>query len=189
MSLQLSRQARRLSIAGLAVGAVCAVAPALPAHAGPATSGVRDWSAAASPADAPRPVAPVLDGFRLTHLPAGLGTPSDFRYEWDDVAFCSRDWESRHGDGWRVDLTIETLRGDRLSSLAALRDYLTDYLEQDPDSWQLTPVTIGHRPGLRTDNRVFWLVRPGLAVSVSIDRERYGVPELLRTARGVHELR
>ncbi|MEV0838006.1 hypothetical protein AB0I55_00445 [Actinocatenispora sera] len=183
MSLQLSR---RLSIAGLAVGAVCAVAPALPAHAGPAASGAPDRTpavAASRPAAHP---APVLDGFRLTHLPAGLGTPSDFAYEWDDVAFCSRDWESRYGDGWRVDLTVETLRGDRLASLAALRAYLTDYLEQGPD-WRLTPVSIGHHPGLRTDDRVFWLVRPGVAVSVSIDPERYGVAELLRTARGVRE--
>jgi hypothetical protein len=187
MSLQLSRRARRLSIAGLAVGAVCAIAPALPAHAGPAGPSVRDAAAAPSRPVAAHP-APVLDGFRLTHLPAGLGAPSDFAYEWDEVAFCSRDWESRHGDGWRVDLTVETLRGDRLTSLAALRGYLTDYLEQGPD-WRLTPVTIGHHSGLRTDDRVFWLVRPGVAVSVSIDPERYGVAELLRTARGVRERR
>ena len=184
MSLQLSR---RLSIVGLAVGVVCAVAPVLPAYAGASASGVRDFSApAAAPDDAARP-GPVLDGFRLTHLPAGLGTPSNFAYEWDDVAFHARDWETRHDDGWRVDLTIETLRGDRLASLAAVRDYLTDYLEQDPASWTLRPVTIGHRRGLRTDDRVFWLMRPGLAVSVSIDPDRYGVAELLRTARGVHE--
>ncbi|BCJ35673.1 hypothetical protein Athai_31760 [Actinocatenispora thailandica] len=189
MSLQHSRRARRLSIAGLAVGAMCAVAPALPAHAGATASGVRDWSTpVVSPAAASRR-APVLDGFRLTHLPTGLGTPSDFEYEWNDVTFHSRDWESRHGAGWRVDLTIETLRGDRLSSLAALRGYLTDYLEQDPGSWRLRPVPVGSHPGLRTDDRVFWLVRPGLAVSVDMDPERYGPSELLRTARGVHEQR
>lgn len=201
--------ARRMPLAGLTAGVLCALAPALPVHASD-PGGVHPHHAthlrASTPATAGNPAVrvghgdvrtvadteatrrktEVLDGFALTYLPAGLGSPSDFTSEWRRVRLHSRVWESRTGDGWRVDATIETLRGDRLGTVSKLRGYLADYLQKDPDHWHPTPVTISGHPGFRTGDRVCWLVRPGVAVSVSLDMDRYGRAELMRTARGIH---
>lgn len=125
-----------------------------------------------------------LDGFVIGYLPDGVGTPSDFQYEWGDVTFHTRDWESRTDSGWQVDLTVQTLRGDRLDDLDAVRDFLVDYLEKDPDGWRLEPFRNGHYRGYLADDQAFWFVRPGVAASVRIDRERYDRTELTATARG-----
>ncbi|MGA8113529.1 MAG: hypothetical protein WCA46_07710 [Actinocatenispora sp.] len=125
-----------------------------------------------------------LDGFTISYLPDGVGTVSDFEYEWGEVKFHTKDWESRIGEGWRVDLTVQTLRGDRLADTAALRAYLTEYQEKDPDTWHLTAFRNGSYHGFVSSDQAFWLVRPGLAASVKIDRDRFSHDELVDTAHG-----
>jgi hypothetical protein len=128
-----------------------------------------------------------LDGFVIKHVPAGVGElESDFAYEWEDVAFHSRVWETGPdaAGGYRVDLTVQTLRGTTLSDLEAVRAFLVEYLERDPEAWPLRQVKVGRYDGYRDDERVFWFVSPGVAASVAIDRERFGGAELCRTARG-----
>ena len=127
-----------------------------------------------------------LDGFSITHVPRGVGPlESEFAYEWEDVSFHSRVWESGSDqEGYRVDLTVQTMRGSSLTGLEAVRSYLTDYLEKDPKEWELRRVKVGRHQGYRDDDRIFWWVSPGVAASVRIDRSRFGDPDLLGTARG-----
>lgn len=129
-----------------------------------------------------------LDGFVIDHVPGGIGTPSDFEYEWEDVVFHSRVWETGPDPegATKVDLTVKTIRGEKLIDLETLRTYLTEYHEQDPDSWELTPLDVGGYGGYRTDDQVFYFISPGLAAEVSIDRTRFGEDDLLTTAMGFH---
>ncbi len=129
-----------------------------------------------------------LDGFVIKHLPHGIGTPSDFEYEWEDVSFHSRVWETGPDPegGYKVDLTVKTLRGEKLTDLEALKSFLVEYEEKDPDSWELRPVKVGPYDGLATDDEVFYFVSPGVAAEVSLDRERFTEQDLLHTADGFH---
>lgn len=161
--------------AAVAATALCAISP------GPAGAG---------PDPGPDPAATTtLDGFRLGHLPDGLGAMvSDFDYEWDDVSFRTRVWE-RGPDaegGYHVDLLAAVLRGDRLTDPDALRDFLAEYLERDPKQWALQPYERDAYHGYADTGRVFFLVRPGVAVQVAADEG--GVvsqDELIATADGV----
>ena len=146
----------------------------------------RSPSACPQAAPAPRR-APVVDGFRLGWLPAGLGNSvSDFTYEWDGVSFSSRVWETGSDDaGWQVDLQVTVMRGDVLSDPAAMHAYLAHYHERDPETWaQATFDHLGD-PGFRTDSAVFWLSEPGIAVWVRLDGERFSDQALVRTACAV----
>lgn len=125
-----------------------------------------------------------LDGFVIEHLPAGLGTPSDFEYEWGDVVFHSRVWETTIGDATTVDLTVKTIRGEKLIDLESLRTFLTEYHEKDPDTWELTAKDIGGYGGYAAEDQVFYFISPGVAAEVSIDRSRFSVDDLLNTAVG-----
>ncbi|MEU4394623.1 hypothetical protein [Kribbella sp. NPDC023855] len=129
-----------------------------------------------------------MDGFVIDHVPGGIGTPSDFEYEWEDVVFHSRVWETGPDPegATKVDLTVKTIRGEKLIDLETLRTYLTEYHEQDPESWELTPLDVGGYGGYRTDDQVFYFISPGLAAEVSIDRTRFGEDDLLTTAMGFH---
>jgi hypothetical protein len=129
-----------------------------------------------------------LDGFRIEHLPHGIGTPSDFEYEWEDVSFHSRVWETGPDPegGYKVDLTVKTLRGEKLTDLEALKAFLVEYEEKDPDSWELRAVKVGQYDGLAADDEVFYFVSPGVAAEVSLDRERFTEQDLLDTAAGFH---
>ncbi|GAA3753655.1 hypothetical protein HDA32_004436 [Spinactinospora alkalitolerans] len=130
-----------------------------------------------------------LDGFAIGHVPSGAGDAvSDFDYEWGRVAFSSRVWERRVDGGYRVDLTVAVLRGERLRDLDALREFLAEYHERDPDAWALEPFRHGEHRGHITDGQAFWLVEPGLAVSVRLDAGRFGRGELTRTALGVRRV-
>ncbi|MGV9309218.1 hypothetical protein ACWDLG_38105 [Nonomuraea sp. NPDC003727] len=110
-----------------------------------------------------------LDGFEIGHVPRGVGDRvSDFSYEWEDVRFAARVWERRLDDGgFRVDLRVLVLRGERLSTPRALRGFLSEYLEGDLRD-------TAHR-----------LVEPGVAVVVRIDGARFGREELRATATGI----
>lgn len=129
-----------------------------------------------------------LDGFVVGPVPAGVGElVTDFEFEWEEVEHRSRVWE-RGPDadgGYHVDLTVDVLRGESLTSAKALRDYLTDYYERDPATWRLDPFRQHGQPGWHDDTVAFWLAAPGVGVAVKVDRERFGARDLLRTAYGI----
>jgi hypothetical protein len=141
----------------------------------------------AAPAPTQRTVS-TLDGFAIEHLPCDIGSPSDFEYEWEDVIFHSRVWETGPDDegATKVDLTVKTVRGEGLTDLEALRTFLTEYHEKDPDQWQLTAVQMGAYSGYSTDDQLFFFVSPGVAAEVTIDRSRFSETDLTKTARGFH---
>ncbi|TDC33546.1 hypothetical protein E1261_05940 [Kribbella albertanoniae] len=142
--------------------------------------------AASSPSIEQR--ARTVDGFVIEHLPGGIGTPSDFEYEWEDVVFHSRVWETGPDPegAFKVDLTVKTLRGAKLSDLEAVKTFLVEYEEKDPGAWQLRPVKIGPYDGLADDDEVFYFISPGLAAEVSLDRTRFTEDDLISTATGFH---
>ncbi|MEV4160920.1 hypothetical protein [Nonomuraea dietziae] len=127
-----------------------------------------------------------LDGFAIGHVPRGAGpSVSEFAYEPDEGIRCaSRVWERATDDGGHsVDLTVVVLRGASLTSLGRLRSFMARHHERAPGSW--SEVMVGARPGLRADGHVFWLMEPGVAVSVTIDTGRFGPGELKAVAEGV----
>ncbi|MFD2083319.1 hypothetical protein [Actinopolymorpha cephalotaxi] len=129
-----------------------------------------------------------LDGFLVGSVPAGVGElVTDFAFEWEEVAHRSRVWESGPDadGGYQVDLTVDVLRGESLTSAGALRDYLTDYYERDPATWRLDPFKQHGQPGWHDGTIAFWLAAPGVGVAVKLDRERFGAGDLLRTAYGI----
>jgi hypothetical protein len=129
-----------------------------------------------------------LDGFVIENLPDGLGTPSDFEYEWEDVSFHSRVWETGPDPegAFKVDLTVKTLRGEKLTDLEALKTFLIEYEEKDPGAWQLTPVKVGGYDALFAGDEVFYFIAPGVAAEVTIDHERFTDEDVLDTAAGFH---
>ncbi|SHG80153.1 hypothetical protein SAMN05443575_2812 [Jatrophihabitans endophyticus] len=134
------------------------------------------------------PPRPALDGLRIGYLPAGVGASTDFAYDYDDVGFVSRVWESRTTTGWRFDLTVDVLRGDRLSTPRRLHDWLVDYQDRPAGEARYVPTHVHGRPGWVSGDEVFWLVRPGLAVLVRLDTARWPHRELLRVARAVNDV-
>jgi hypothetical protein len=130
----------------------------------------------------------ILDGFAIDHLPGGIGTPSDFEYEWEDVVFHSRVWETGPDPegATKVDLTVKTIRGEKVIDLESLRAFLTEYHEQDPATWELTAIDVAGYGGYRADDQVFFFISPGIAAEVSIDRTRFTDDDLLATAMGFH---
>jgi hypothetical protein len=145
-------------------------------------------------AAAPSTVAPsteqkagTLDGFVIENLPDGIGSPSDFEYEWEDVSFHSRVWETGpDADGaFKVDLTVKTIRGEKLTDLETLKDFLVEYEEKDP-GWQLTPVKVGGYDALFAGDEVFYFIEPGVAAEVTVDHERFTDEDVLDTAAGFH---
>jgi hypothetical protein len=130
----------------------------------------------------------VLDGFAIGQVADGVGpSVSDFEYEPEDgVRFTSRVWERETANGGHaVDLEVIVMRADRLATLGHLRDYMAEYHERDPASW--TKVQVGARPGLTDGGHVFWLVEPGVALSVSIDTARFGARALMEVAESVRK--
>jgi len=129
-----------------------------------------------------------LDGFVIEQLPGGIGSPSDFEYEWEDVVFHTRVWETGPDpDGaTRVDLTVKTVRGEKLIDLESLRTFLTEYHEKDPETWGLTAVDVGGDGGHAAEDKVFFFISPGIAAEVSIDRTRFSEEDLMTTAAGFH---
>ena len=88
----------------------------------------------------------MLDGFVIGSLPRGLGDlQTDFEYEWEDVTFHSRVWETGQDadGGYRVDLTVKTMRSSTLTDLDGVRTFLLEYYERDPAQWHLRKIKIG----------------------------------------------
>lgn len=127
-----------------------------------------------------------LDGFHIGYLPPDVGDlVSDFASEWEDVSFATRVWERQVDDGHRVDLRVHVLRGDRLGTLAELRNFLAEYHERDNADWALTDFQHGKDPGLIGAAEAFWLAEPGVAVNVLIDPERFTTDALGQVAQKV----
>lgn len=132
-----------------------------------------------------------LDGFEIRRLPKGLGEHlSEFSYEWEEVLFRTKTWERGpdENDGYRVDMNIMVMRSDRFTSLVDLREFLTEYHEKDPATWELTDFTVNGHAGYLSDNQVFWFVGPGVAVSVKVDTDRFSVRDLKAVARGIRPI-
>lgn len=127
-----------------------------------------------------------VDGFVVAHVPAGTGQRvGEFAFEWEDVTFRSQVWE-RGPDAtgaYAVDLTVKVLRGARLTDLAATREFLAGYHEQDPSTWEAYE-HLG-QPGHRRPDAVFWWACPGVAVEVTLDGTRFAESDLTATALGV----
>jgi len=129
---------------------------------------------------------PPLGGATLRYLPRGLGSSTDFAYQFERVSFTSRVWESGSASaGLRVDLDIVVMHGRRLRSPAALHDWFIHYEQRPPAEAHYLPVRLHGQRGWACRDQVFWLARPGVAVSVLIDRTRWSRRALFRTARGV----
>lgn len=123
-----------------------------------------------------------LDGLALTHLPEGLGTPSDFVTEWEGVDCIQRVWETEIGpDVWRVDLQVQVMRASRLKDLKALRDFLGEYHERGSD-W--SPSAFGD-DGFAGEREIARLIEPGLAVEVRDPFERKGFDAVEAVAKGI----
>ncbi|MEU4194848.1 hypothetical protein AB0E69_23310 [Kribbella sp. NPDC026611] len=176
--------ARRIVIGSVATLAVLGVSTTVPATASPLAP--PSQRSAALPSIEQR--AGTLDGFVIENLPDGIGTPSDFEYEWEDVSFHSRVWESGPDPegAFKVDLTVKTLRGAKLTDLEALKNFLVEYEERDPDNWRLTEVKVGGYDGLFADDEVFYFIAPGVAAEVTADAARFSDMDLLDTAAGFH---
>jgi len=171
------------SVFGVAALTALAAAPARAVSIDPAQQAEQQATAAPT-----QRTVSILDGFAIEHLPCGIGSPSDFEYEWEDVIFHSRVWETGPDDegATKVDLTVKTVRGEGLTDLEALRTFLTEYHEKDPDQWQLTAVQVGAYSGYSADDQLFFFVSPGIAAEVTVDRSRFSETDLTKTARGFH---
>jgi hypothetical protein len=185
---------RGLAIVALVAGGSAAVAlPAAAEIGAPATAGTA--STHARPGDdcgrAPAPRhAQWLDGFLLRWVPSDAGPlVTDFEYEWEEVAFRSRVWESGpDSDGaYQVDLQVQVLRAPTLSDPAALRSFLAEYLERDPADWETRSFEHPDGPGFRDADELFWLAAPGTAVRVQAG-EQIGSRDLERTACAVRQV-
>jgi hypothetical protein len=139
-----------------------------------------------------RASAPLLDGFALGWLPADLGPQvSDFTYTFGGIDFRSRVWE-RGPDadgGYHEDLDVAVLRGDRLDSAATLYRFLTNYEQRPPAQWHFVPFQVHGHPGYLGRDEAFWLVRPGIAVKVMLDQQRFSVADVALVAEGIHSAR
>ncbi|MEV6708792.1 hypothetical protein [Micromonospora wenchangensis] len=130
-----------------------------------------------------------LDGFHVGRVPEDAGElVSDFASEWEDVNFATRVWERAVDDGYRVDLRVHVLRGERLTTLVRLREFLAEYHERDSAEWPLAEFTRGGDVGLAGGGEAFWLVRPGLAVDVLVDLDRFDAETAIEVAGSVTEL-
>jgi hypothetical protein len=141
------------------------------------------WTGLAPPAQAS---GTTVGGLHLGYLPRGLGAPSDFGYEFQQVTFAARVWESGNDTtGWRVDLDVMVMRGARLRTAAALHRWFVAYQRRPRDVAKYRPMRIHGHPGWACRDQAFWLLRPGLAMSVMVDRSRWARDTVLRIARSV----
>lgn len=147
-------------------------------------------SAGAAPAAVPavadsigcRPASATVGDLTFRRLPAGLGARWDGPpYSYDDVDFVASVWESGSDRaGWSTDLHITVMTGDRLNSPRALHDWFIEYQQRPADEVDYRRTSVRGAPGWITRDQIFWLVRPGLAASVTIDVPRWSAADLRR---------
>lgn len=124
----------------------------------------------------------LLDGLAVGHLPDRLGTASDFEFEWGEVAFVQRVWESEVEPGvWRVDLQVQVMRGAVLEDLDALRDFLVEYHERG-DDWKAEPFG---EDGFASEREVARFLAPSLAVEVRDPFDRQGADQVREVAASI----
>ncbi|MEU6860927.1 hypothetical protein AB0B28_18880 [Glycomyces sp. NPDC046736] len=124
----------------------------------------------------------LIDGLAVGHLPDRLGAASDFEFEWGEIKFKQRVWETEVEPGsWRVDLQIQTLRGSSLTDLDALRAFLVEYHERG-DDWAPDPFGTD---GLASAKEVARLIAPGLAVEVRDPFGRQGPEAVAAVAASI----
>jgi hypothetical protein len=141
--------------------------------------------AAAATGTAPSPTPP-LGGAVLHYLPDGLGTSSDFSYQFARVRFAARVWESgSDADGWQVDLHVIVMHGARLRTPLAFHDWFIRYEQRPAGEAQYGPARVRHHRAWLARDQVFWLAHPGVAVSVQLDRSRWSRWQVLHTARSI----
>jgi hypothetical protein len=185
-----------LTIAALVAGGSAGTAGAAGA---PAASASTVAAAAASGSGGSADCGPVrpprhprwLDGFVLSWVPPGIGPlVTDFAYEWDDVGFRSRVWESGPypDESYRVDLQVTVMRSPSFTDVAALRGFLAEYLERDPDAWATEAFDHPDGPGFVDVGELFWLAEPGVAVRVFGGGEQVGGRDLTRAACAVRQV-
>lgn len=176
---------------GASAGPVAASGGPVQVVAGSATGGpVAGGWAECRPAPPPRHPR-WLDGFRLGWVPPGIGPMvSDFAYEWDDVGFWSRVWESGPypDESFRVDLQVTVMRSPSFTDVAAVRGFLVEYLERDPGGWATAPFGHPDGPGFLDVGELFWLAEPGVAVRVLGGGEQVDMRDLVRTACAVRQV-
>ncbi|WP_141711383.1 hypothetical protein [Jiangella alba] len=168
----------------VAVTGTAATGAAPAAGAPMKTASVPGWTVDCRPTPPPRH-RQLLDGFALGWVPPGIGPlVTDFEYEWDDVGFRSRVWESGPypDDSYRVDLQVTVMRSPAFTDAAALRGFLVEYLERDPISWATEPFAHPDGPGFTDVGELFWLAAPGVAVRVFGGGEQVDFRDLTRTA-------
>jgi hypothetical protein len=127
----------------------------------------------------------VVDGIEFDHLPAGLGRPSDFRYDYSGVDFASRVWESPTPAGWSVDLDVVVMRGAHMRTKAIFRRWFVRYESRSPEPTYI-PFGVHKHYGWLAKDQLFWWIRPGLAVSVQLDHSRWATYDLVQTAWSAH---
>ncbi|WP_053203780.1 hypothetical protein [Jiangella muralis] len=151
---------------------------------------VPGWTADCRPMPPPRH-RQLLDGFALGWVPPGIGPlVSDFEYEWDDVGFRSRVWESGPypDESYRVDLQVTVMRSPSFTDAAALREFLVDYLERDPAGWATEPFAHPDGSGFTDVGELFWFAAPGVGVRVFGGGEQVDFRDLTRTACAVRQV-
>lgn len=130
-----------------------------------------------------------LDGFRLGWVPPRIGTlVTDFEYEWEDVRFQSRVWETEVSEGsYRVDLQVTILRSPSFTDPDAVRDFLVGYLERAAAEWANRRFEHPDGPGFAEVGEFFWLAAPGTAVRVNTDGAVVTAWDLRRMACAVRQ--
>src|SRR5262249_14601682 len=124
--------------------------------------------------------ATVVDGIEFDYLPDGLGRPSDFQYDYADVKFVSRVWESRTQAGWSVDLDVVVMRGAHMRTKTGFRHWFVSYEDRSPAPTYI-PFGVHKHYGWLAKDQLFWLIRPGLAVSVQFDHSRWPGYDVVQT--------
>lgn len=178
-SLPSSRASRRLRARPLLLLLTALLFPelaAVPASAAPSPAGTTVEVTSCRPAPAS------VGAIAFRWLPAGLGARWDGSpHSYDDVDFVAAVWESGSDQtGRSTDLHITVMSGARLASAQALHDWFIEYQQRPADEVDYRRTTVRGAPGWITHDQIFWLVRPGLAASVTIDVPRWSAGDLRR---------
>lgn len=127
-------------------------------------------------------------GVVFGHLPSGLGRRSDFRYHFAGVHFVAAVWERgpNPGGGYRESLDAVVMHGPRLDGPRALHDWYLRYQQRPARACRYRRLRVHGHHGWTCRDQVFWLMRPGMAVSVELDRRWWGHGVVLRIAQATH---
>lgn len=169
----------------LAVAAVALAAAAV--TIAPAPAEAREVS---TPPAMSRVSAPVVEvgGVSLGGLPDGLGEHSVFESEDEDVAITSGVWESPVDEGYAVDLSVTVLRSGQFTTPVVFRDWMIQWQERPAEEAVYRRISINGQPAWLAKDQVLLLVRPGLAVSITLDADRFDPAALRPMARSVQEV-